>query len=231
MEAEGKENMMREFVKWSVMLLLLPMGALAQEAALHEVLQLQAENFEHIRFSRVEPVHYSFEGGQLVIDVDNGASLLMHAFDAVQTISVVEFEWQVQGSLQLADAEHEARRDGDDAVFKLGLLIEAKTAMLNPFLPGWLKRVHALLKFPSEKLLNLVVHSRHTPGQSWPNPYNDRVTMVAIGSEASASGWQRARHILPEPLPVVALWLMADGDNTGSRFTTRVKNIRLLTRQ
>jgi hypothetical protein len=128
---------------------------------------------------------------------------------------------------QVNNPQHELSRNGDDAVFKLGLLLKADSEFLNPFVPQWLKRVNKLLKFPSEKMIYLVADARHAPGEQWDNPYNRRVTMIAADGATVSQGWQQSSYQFEQPLDVVAIWLMSDGDNTHSRFTSNIRNIKI----
>ncbi len=192
-----------------------------------ETMVLQADAFEHIQFGKIKPTKYRFDNGSLIAEVDDSASFLMQAFDTVKTVAAVRFKWQTRGRLLLKNAAHETRRDGDDAVFKLGMLLKTDIALPNPFAPKWLKRVQALLKFPSETMLNLVAGAHHAAGEQWPGPYNSRVKMIAVKSAPDGQGWWQASHQLETPAEVVAVWLMADGDNTHSTFTTRVKAVEL----
>lgn len=192
-----------------------------------ETILLQAEDFEHIQFKKITASNYTFHQQILQIDVDKSASFLMLPFDAVKTIHRVSFEWRSNGEPQIESAQQEEQRKGDDAVFKLGLLLKSDDAILNPFLPPWMKRVEALLKYPSENMINLVAAAKHQTGEQWPNPYNKRVTTIAVGSVSSGQGWNEARYQFVQPVEVVGLWLMADGDNTESSFTAYIKNIRI----
>jgi hypothetical protein len=47
------------------------------------------------------------------------------------------------------------------------------------------------------------------------------------GDVTLQQGWNKAYYQFSEPLKVVAIWLMADGDDTQSAFTVSVKNINL----
>jgi hypothetical protein len=192
-----------------------------------EKISLQAEDFEHIQFKKITASRYTFHDQLLQIDVDESASFLMLPFTAVKKINRVSFEWRSVGLPRLESAHHEEQRKGDDAVFKLGILLKADDSLINPFLPSWMKHVEALLKFPSENMINLVAASHHAPGEQWPNPYNKRVTTIAIGSVEKDQGWMQAAYQFEQPVDAVGLWLMADGDNTHSKFTTYVRNIRI----
>jgi hypothetical protein len=195
--------------------------------ALAENIVLQADDFEHIQFKKIRASTYTFHDQVLQIDVDKSASFLMLPFDDVKTINRVSFEWRSEGAPLIESAQQEEQRNGDDAVFKLGLLQKSEDSSLNPFLPAWMKRVEALLKFPSENMINLVAAAKHSPGEQWPNPYNKRVTTIAVGSVSSGQGWMKASYQFAQPVDVVGLWLMADGDNTDSSFSTYIKNIKI----
>jgi hypothetical protein len=197
-----------------------------------EIISLQEENFKHIKFSRIKPNHHVFHDQQLQINVDDSASFLMQAFSHVRQVNHVSFEWRSDGIPQTKNVEHEAQRRGDDAVFKLGLLLKTNDSLLlNPFLPPWMKRVETLLNFPSENMIYLVVDAKHSVGERWANPYNKRATMLSIASTNVSTenkrDWKQASYRFDIPVSVVALWLMSDGDNTHSNFTVHIKNIRI----
>ena len=163
----------------------------------------------------------------------------MKAFESVKPVKQVSFKWRSDQLPKVKDAVHEKQRVGDDAVFKLGLLLKSENEIDNPLLPKWMKQVKSLLNYSSENMIYLVAGSKHVAGEQWPNPYNHRVTMVAMSSENIESklesridgefeeGWQQASYRFGEAVEVVAIWLMADGDNTGSSFTSYVKDIKL----
>lgn len=216
----------RTYLLWPSLILLL-FSRIVIAATQAEVISLQAENFEHIQFGKIKANVYTHHNPQLEIDVDSSASFLMKSFKDVKTVKRVSFEWRSTGILQVDDAQHELQRKGDDAIFKLGLLLKADDDLLNPLLPSWMKRVQSLLSFPSENMINLVADARHAPGRQWDNPYNKRVTMISVSSVPDHKGWMKASYQFEQPLEVVAIWLMADGDNTQSKFTTRIKNIVL----
>ena len=192
------------------------------------VIVMAADNFSHIYFKRIKPNNFIFSDQQLTINVVGSASFLMNSFDSIRKISHVRFEWKSEGVPKVIDKIHEERRTGDDAVFKLGILLESSDAGLNPFMPQWMKRVEELLNFPSEKMIYLVAGSKHAAGARWENPYNKRVTMVAVSSNVVSTGeWRQARYRFDVPVNAVALWLMSDGDNTDSTFTAHIRNIVL----
>ncbi|MGB5396903.1 MAG: DUF3047 domain-containing protein [Gammaproteobacteria bacterium] len=193
-----------------------------------EILEINPQTAQHIQFKRIAPSQYQFEAQSLRIQVDDSASFLLVPFKQIKTVSTVRYQWTLEsGDLRLNDAAHEASRDGDDAVFKLGLLIEGDPGFSNPLAPKWLKQANAALTYPSDRMIYIVANAKHHAGQSWTSPYNDKIQMTAAQNRPLDAGWIEASHVFDSPANVVGLWLMADGDNTDSRFSVRVKNIEL----
>jgi len=138
-----------------------------------ESVSLQAENIEHIQFKKIKANRITYQDQQLRIDVDDSASILMLPFETIKPLNKVSFEWRSESGPLTKDSQHELKRSGDDAVFKLGLLLASDDDSINPFVPPWLKRVRELLKFPSEEMIYLVAGARHAPGERWTSPYTD----------------------------------------------------------
>ena len=76
-------------------------------------------------------------------------------------------------------------------------------------------------------MIYLVVDAKHKPNERWLSPYNRRITMISVASQKDESGWQQASFQFDDDQQVVALWLMADGDNTQASFSVSIKNIVL----
>ncbi len=194
-----------------------------------KIISLSEGDFEHIQFRTKTPNVYSYHENDngLLIEVDGSASFLMQAFTEVKLVSQVSFEWKSNGRPAIKDAVHETKRQGDDAVFKLGLLIETPGALSDMFLPSWMRRVDDLLNFPSDEIIFLVTDAKHVGGQRWTGPYNSRITMISMHEVADSQGWNKASYQFPELVKVVAIWLMADGDDTASSFTVHIRNIKI----
>jgi hypothetical protein len=194
-----------------------------------EPIIISANNTQHIQFKHITPTQYSFENGTLNAEVKNSASFLLLPFKNKKLVHAVTYDWKLNtGKLNITDASEETRRAGDDSVFKLGLMLAANTQSSLPFFaPNWLKQVRAALLFPSEMMIYIVADAKHAAGEHWVNPYNRRIEVIAAKSHKLDSGWSEASHVLKKPESVVGLWLMSDGDNTGSTFKVQIKNIRL----
>lgn len=182
---------------------------------------------QHIEFGRIPANEISISDGAVTLNVMKSASFLMQGFDQVMPVKQIDMSWRSEGGPALRDAGQEKQKAGDDAVVKLGLLLRAEKERFNPFLPRWMKQVREGLSYPSEMMIYLVADSRHDAGQRWANPYNERITMVSMLDVQTGDGWYQSSIEFDEPVDVVAIWLMSDGDNTGSSFVTTVREIIL----
>lgn len=188
---------------------------------------LEESQFEHIPFDRIAPAKYTFTNNSLVIDVNKNASFVLQPFNRIIKISAVSFDWKSTGTLNVKNREIEASREGDDFYLRVGLMIEGKADRINPFSPDWVKKIKDLLHHPSNRLIDIVTGAKHAAGETWQSPYNSSITMISVKSIGIDNGWSHAEHHLDEAVDVVGLWIMADGDNTGSTFTTRIKNLEI----
>jgi hypothetical protein len=202
---------------------------LVHSTAQAENLVVNAGNTQHIQFKRIAPSAYRFEQDSLHIAVSDSASFLLLPFKQNKIVSAVRFDWKLEaGELRLENAAHEARRDGDDAVFKLGLLIEGKPGLPAPLAPKWLKQASEALSYPSNRMIYIVAGAKHAAGDRWTSPYNRNIEMLAADERKQDNGWSQASHAFDSPVSVIGIWLMADGDNTDSTFLSRVRNIGLV---
>jgi len=201
-------------------------ASLADDSNAGLTVQLKQSHFEHIKFKRIKANNYIFKNQQLSIEVNNSASFLMMPFDHVKKINHVSFKWRNLGQPLIKNAEHEKKRNGDDAIFKIALLLKSDDRLFNPLLPAWMKQVDKLLLWPSEKMIYLVAGAKHASGEHWTNPYNDRVEMISMKNDVDKNGWKQASYTLRHAEQVVGIWLMSDGDNTHSTFTTKIKDIQ-----
>ena len=206
-------------------LLLLVMGWPLSVPA--QQLDLALPLYKHIQFSRITPSHFSNRGQDLVINVEKSSSALLYAFMRPQEISEVSFLWKSNGKLNIKSKKQEASRAGDDSYFRLGLFIQGGAVEVPFFAPNWIKKARNHLKLPTDKILYLSVGAKHPAGEMWVSPYSKSIKLLSVKSVAAGNGFRRAYVKFDMPIRVVGLWLMADGDNTGSRFATTVRGLHL----
>jgi hypothetical protein len=182
--------------------------------------------FEHIHFKRIKPNIVAFNNDVIQFQVNKSASFVLVAFDDIKTVHRVSFAWQAKGMLNKDNVEQEKTRKGDDAWIRVGLIISGEPEPVpEALLPRWSRQVRSTLRHPSDRMLYLVPAAMHAPGTSWKSPYSANIDMISVASTGTGGDWQQVNHQFSQPQRLVGLWLMADGDNTDSVFSSRLKNL------
>lgn len=184
--------------------------------------------FHHITFDGRKPTVYENRGAVLAAHVDASASFLFEPFAAIRKVSTLRFSWRIKnGAVKTPNAAAEAEKSGDDLPVRIGLLISGKAPLMPFFAPSWIKAVSNVAKLPASKLVFVVAGAKHAPGASWPSPFDDDLLLIAADDRAERDGWHVATHAFLDPLAVVGLWIMSDGDATASRFDVEIKDLEL----
>ena len=193
-----------------------------------EQVVLDQLHFDHIKFKRVKPNTVTFHDGTISFEVNETASFMLHAFEDARSVSRVAFDWKANGKLNKRDVEHETTRKGDDAWLRVGLILKGEPQLLDPLVPSWVKQVRNTLKYPSDEMVYLVPDARHAPGKSWPSPFSKQIRMISVASSTEKeNGWRSVNYVSPQPLQVIGIWLMADGDNTQSSFRSSIRKLQV----
>lgn len=191
-----------------------------------ENIVLRQDYFQHIHFRRIQPTMVTFEQDTILFDVKKSSSFLLLGFEGVKTVKKVTFEWKANGMLNKHSAEQEKTRKGDDAWLRVGLIISGQPDQVpEALLPRWMKQVRNTLHHPSDKMIYLIPGARHAPGETWTSPYNSHIEMISVPSQHIDNGWKRVSYQLANPQQTVGLWIMADGDNTASIFSSQLRNL------
>jgi len=189
---------------------------------------LDNHNFEHIHFKRIQPNIITFNKNTVFFEVNKSASFLLLAFDDVKSIRTVSFQWKAHGILNKHGLDHEKTRNGDDAWLRVGLIIEGQPEYIpEPLLPRWMKQVRKTLRYTSGGMIYLIPDARHAAGETWKSPFSSNVDMVSVDSTGAEDDWYHVSHVFTTPVQTVGLWVMADGDNTGSTFNSQLRNLAI----
>ena len=191
-----------------------------------EPISLEADSFEHIHFRRIQPTMVSFNAGVIRFDVNKSSSFLLLPFEEVRDIRAVSFDWTANGMLNKASAAQESTRKGDDAWLRVGLIISGEPDLVpEALLPRWARQVRHTLRHPSDRMIYLIPDARHKPGETWKSPFSSNIDMVSVASLEGPDEWKQVNHTFAQPLRAVGIWLMADGDNTDSVFSSQLRNL------
>ena len=191
-----------------------------------EQIVLEKDNFEHIHFKRIRPNTVTFKQDAIHFEVTKSASFLLLAFDEIKSIRTVSFQWKANGALNKRDIDHEKTRKGDDAWLRVGLIIEGQPEHIpEPLLPRWMKQVRKTLRYTSGSMIYLIPDAMHASGETWKSPFNSNVDMISVDSIGTDDGRNMVSYEFTRPVQTIGLWIMADGDNTGSTFNSQISKL------
>lgn len=182
----------------------------------------------HITFDGRAPTRYRSGPEGLEMAVSSSSSFLLQKVEPPQRARRLRFRYRLRGARQPSSSMLEEQKAGDDHVLRIGLLLRGEAPSLPFFMPAWLKRARDTLAVPAGSMLTVIAGSHHAPGTRWASPFASEVVCVAaVEGPPDADGWRQASLALPD-VEVVGLWLMADGDATGSSFQTTLGGLELL---
>ena len=187
--------------------------------------------FKHIRFSNIIPNIFTKKINHISIDVNNSSSFLIIPFEDIVTTNKVSFFWKSEGFLNIKDKDHEKTKSGDDAILRIGLIItknENKKFVDTIFgKPGWLRDVEKTLFYKADNLIYLLPKTKNKYPESWDSPYSSLIKMIPTKTKFFSDDWNNSNITLKKNYRVAGLIIMADGDNTNSKFETQIKSIIL----
>lgn len=172
-----------------------------------------------------------FGAAGMAVRVDASASPIVYPLPEPVRIERIEVSGHLDGLLAL-EPGIQGSRDGDDFALKLGLVV-AGGKTLNPvqrlFTAGWIERLYALA--PEGAGIDRIeffnaVQEPALLGARRRHPlsdliYENNVWLIDVPGKFDLS------HRLDEPLEVIAIWLSIDGDDSQSRYTTLIRDLRL----
>lgn len=208
-------------------LLMICLFCISIQTASGKLLNLDTKGFIPITFEDIPATRYEQKDGYIAITVDRSASFLLKAFDSVKEVKKVRLQWRSEGELNIHTAELAKGKKGDDAKIRIGLLLEGEPSFIPFFVPDWLEEVNRHLKAPSNGLVYVVSGVPIPSGEHWPSPYADEISMFSAFNRILEDGWTESIYEFKTPLKIVGLWIMADGDNSESRFQTDLRALEL----
>jgi hypothetical protein len=164
------------------------------------------------------------------IAVSNSASALLFVFPKSREIGEFAVAGAIEGTQkQIAGANWE--NAPDDALLRVGV-IETGDRKLNPLeriaALRWVKELESMLDGGSEGIGK--THCFHLlPEEEWIGESREKPsislfheTVVATPSDTGAFAWTNK---FVEPVKARGFWVIADGDNMQSQFTTTIKEL------
>lgn len=190
--------------------------------------ELRLDQFRHVSFDKIPQTSYAQDGTGIKAEVASSSSFLLKAFSEVRTVKTVKWKWKFSGDYKVATVEELRSKKGDDAILRVGLIKSGSAPSVPFFAPAWIKAIRDHMKHPGDEMVYLVAGGPAKAGSSWESPYSDSMKLVQTESVALEDGWQQVTKVMDPPLKVAGLWLMADGDNTNSKFSTWIKDLEIV---
>lgn len=150
-------------------------------------------------------------------------------------LPILRWRWRVPRAIAKGD---EKSKGGDDYAARIYVTFRYDASRVGRgtrFKYGLIKKLYG--EYPPHSGINYIWANRLPKGESTPNPYTDRLMMVAVRSGAEEAGqWlSEQRNILEdyrelykeEPPPLAGIAIMTDTDNTGSEAEAWYADIEL----
>ena len=187
--------------------------------------------WEVLRYSRIKQNRVRFDNEGLTIEVDNSAGPVIYPLDEASRIQAVSFSLEISGDINLGNMI-QGDKGADDFVFRLGLVYEGDQTLnflQRRFSAPWVQRLfHLAPKGTGVDLIEFynVYSDSRLAGKSRSHPLSDLLHESFIFAQPR-DGKLTRRLDLNKSTRVLALWISVDGDDTGSRFTTRITDLKL----
>jgi len=195
------------------------------KAGVHNI-SLAKATLKPIHFSNTPKTKYQIAAAGLKITVEKSASALIIPFQKIHRLTGVSFQWYALGKISGASEETERSKKGDDALIRIGLIISGPKPIVPIFAPDWIKKVQTTLHLPSNRMIYLTPGMKNSAGTKFEHPYSSSIEVWSVASTPVGVPWNKVAVEFPQ-LNVVGLWIMADGDNSGSDFVTHLKKLQL----
>lgn len=186
-----------------------------------------------LQFRSIPPIQSSVKGGKITLEVKSSAGGLVRRLPKDTRVRSLVVTGSVKGELKV-DAGRLWEKGHEDAYLRVGLIVAGGRPLgrLERLMaPAWICTMDDVLcadgRAPSAIRNHLLVPHAGWIGKQRPNP-NMKQLVDHIAATPGADGRFTMRVDLPGTLELVGLWLMADGDDSGSTFTVEVDALELI---
>jgi hypothetical protein len=181
---------------------------------------------QHIKFKNTIRTKYALKDNAVCGNVRKSSSALAWVFDDYIVARSFIVEYSIDGKMKKFNAKTEKTQDGDDFYLRIGLMLRGPSAMIPLMAPAWIRSMDSFLKLETNKMHQYVFNSVNRSGAEWESPESSSIQMFASRSSKIDDTWQRAAIKVPKT-QIAGVWLMMDGDNSGSKFTTCIRRLSI----
>jgi hypothetical protein len=188
------------------------------------------ELWHQFRFAGVKPNQVAFAGAGLTIDVDGSASPLVLALDRALPVASVSVSGRLAGGPLRIDAGTQGNPGADDFALRVGLVVPGTRRLdfiERQFAPDWVLKLSDLapdgLGLDHVRFLN-AVQDRRLVGLARTHPASELIREDFVW-HLDRDGPFEFEHSFAVPVTTRAIWIAADGDDTGSRFRVEIDRL------
>lgn len=189
--------------------------------------------WQALSFDGVDSNEVSFSDPGMEIRVSNSASPVLYLFPEPQMVQSVSARGRIEGRLNLSP-DVTWLSAPDDALLRVGIIETGDrrlSALQKLAAPNWIKKLETLVSSGDSGVGS--IHCFHLlPRRDWlgkvrtnPNVSLFREEVVATPNE---DGSFLLRGEVAPPVEAHGIWILADGDDTGSEFTVFIEKIEVM---
>lgn len=191
----------------------------------------QQERWQLLEYDNLPPNRVEFGARGMRVRVEASASPIIYPLPEPGSIRGVSISGELDGLLDLSPGT-QGQPGADDFSLKLGLVLSGDRS-LNFFQrlvsPAWVRRLHDLAPAGGgiDRVLFLnAVQDRSQLQRERQHPLSELIHERNVWL-LDRSGSFDFEYEFDQPAEVVAVWLSLDGDDSGSRYSVLIDDLRL----
>lgn len=187
------------------------------------IIPFEKSKWIEINMDKTPPNKVDYKAKAINVVVNASASLLVYKFDQPTDLSSFEVTMNINGKLNPSKDAFE-----EDSYMRFGFVVlgdHQMGTMGKMFAPKWVLQLFELA--PEGKGLEKIyfynmAENKAIVGQERVSPLSKHMLEKVISGRDSV-----LKYSLPKPVKTVAIWLNIDGDDTKSKFTTEITDIKV----
>ena len=196
---------------------------------------LTADKWHSLKYNSIPHNVVSFDSG-MDITVRKSASPLIYKFVKPIAVKKISIQGSIDQLISIPDATKQGESGFDDFNLRLGLVAIGSERLgwgQKLFVPEWVKKMFSLV--PEDQGLDRIYFFNSVRSSSLLNKKRTHPLSKYIHEHYAwlmdKAGDFNYEHTLDSPKEVGALWVSSDGDDTGSNFVLKIKNINMFLKE
>jgi len=188
-------------------------------------------NWQLLEYNNLDANQVTFTDQGMTITVDQSASPIIYPLDNPKTVTGVRVTGNLSNLLNLP-ADSQGQKGNDDFSLRIGLVVagdKTLNGVQKLFSAKWVKTLFDLAPEGAgvDRIYFLnAVQNENILGQQRQHPLSDLIYENNVWL-LDKTGDFSLTYNLESPERVVAVWLSIDGDDTQSKYTTTIRELRL----